>query len=110
MLGASLIRSWGRRARAGSMSLERGHLPPTIRGLAEATGDIVAFLDDDAEPEAPTQALWSLNGSVSASSHVVDLRTVRGHLCQRRCCSPRGSDRRPALDAVARWRLALRRS
>jgi GT2 family glycosyltransferase len=31
---------------------EPGHLPPVIKGLAEATGDIVAFLDDDAEPEA----------------------------------------------------------
>ena len=30
---------------------EPGHLPPIIRGLAEATGDIVAFVDDDAEPE-----------------------------------------------------------
>jgi GT2 family glycosyltransferase len=28
-----------------------GHLPPVRRGLDEAEGEIVAFLDDDAEPE-----------------------------------------------------------
>lgn len=27
-----------------------GHIPPVIRGLEESTGDIVVFLDDDAEP------------------------------------------------------------
>ena len=45
------------------------------------------------------------HGRVGVGVLLRDLRTVRGHLRQRRCCPPRGSDRRPAHDAVARWLL-----
>jgi len=88
--------------RAESMSRNGATFLPPSEVMPKRPATSSRSLDDDAEPEASNTGVMVLDGSVGASSHVVDLRTIRGHLRQRRCCSPRGSDRRPALNAVAR--------